>query len=301
MRSLRTCRSVSIVLLALAAAGCQPAAPAATRPAATASVTAPPPASATAEASVTLAPTATPPCRGQQGELIEDRYESDLLGKAVPLWLYRPACLGNKTEGPVVYLLHGKPYDESHWPSLGLIEAYEHGLAEDRWPAALLVMPQAPEPLFSSSDGGPSSYEQEFIEAVVPYVENSYLADGSRPRRILVGISRGGIWSLEIGLRQPDRFSVVAALSPSLAVNYPRPAYDPFELAQTGAGYPDELFLLAGEEDWARQETERLYQTLASQGAPVEFELVAGDHSDATWSQAMDLVLEHLFAGLDAP
>lgn len=230
-------------------------------------------------------------------------YESTLLNQEVPIWVYLSPCFRPEQESSsVFYFLHGKPFDESHWSSLGLIPVYEEGLADDRWGPSLLVFPRLPEPLFSSSDGGPGSYEEEFRQAVVPFVESNYLAaDRAGFRRGLAGISRGGIWALEIGLRHPQEFASVAALSPSLAVNYPREAYDPFNLVEEGDQFPDSIFLLAGEGDWARADTERLSDALRRNGAQVDLVIVPGEHADSTWSDSVGVALEHLFAGSGRP
>lgn len=261
-----------------------------------------PTATATERPTATASPkaTPTPACQLEVGSLDKVTYPSQLQPEEVPVWIYKPPCYDVSAGAlPVLYLLHGKPYDEQHWVSLGLVEAYEAGLRRGDWGEALLVLPRQPEPLFSRSDGGPGSYEEEFVEGLVPFVESSYRCS-TRPRdRRLAGISRGGVWALEIGLRHPDQFGTVVALSPSLAVNYPRPAYDPFELAAR-SDLPARMLLLAGAEDWARPETERLADLLATGDTVLEVSTVPGDHSDPTWTEAMPAVLQFLLAGVDA-
>ncbi len=246
-------------------------------------------------------PTESGACREGVGSLERGQYRSDLLGREVPIWIYLPACEASAlAELPAVYFLHGKPFDESHWPSLGVVEEFEAGWAAGRWGASVLVFPRAVEPLFSSTDGGAGSYEEEFLESVLPFVETEYRNGVGSPVRGLAGISRGGIWALEIGLRHPEMFTALAALSPSLAVNYPREAYDPHRLVQEAESFPEGLLLLAGEEDWARNETELLYERLNARGAGVELHVVPGSHVDPTWSNALSTVLEGLVGPLTA-
>lgn len=266
--------------------------PPTSKPRPTETVTLPPPATASP------APTPTAVCRHEEGSLQRAAYRSDVLAEDVAVSVYRPSCYQLQAGPlPVVYFLHGKPFDEEHWVSLDLIETYEAGLERGDWGPALLVLPQLPEPLFSRSDGGPGSYEQEFIEELLPHIESRYRATDQRTGRRLAGISRGAIWALEIGLRHPDQFESVAALSPSLAVNYPRPAYDPFHLA-AGPDLPGRILLLAGEEDWARPATERLAGILAAEATDLEIRIVPGQHADPTWSAAMEEVLRFLLAGI---
>ncbi len=294
-------RAMRVSLLLSAALGCLLAGCAGPTAVPQPPVTAPPPEasllpSPTFSATRTEAATATEEavCLQMGGTLQEESYESPLLGREVAINLYTPPCYEVGDEPiPSVYFLHGKPFNETHWPSLGLLAQYEQGLRERRWREALLVFPRVPEPLFSETDGGPGSYEAEFMETVVPAVEGRFpKAQGGQ--RALVGISRGAIWALEIGMRHPEEFGAVAGLSPSLAVNYPRPSYDPMDLAAEASVLPDRILLLAGEEDWARPQTEELAERLATGPTRLQVSVVPGDHADPTWSESLPLVLDFL-------
>lgn len=252
-------------------------------------------ATATQVATATAQASPTPTCQQEQGRLEQASYRSQVVSRDVPLWLYLPPCYPLDAEQlSPVFFFHGKPFDQTHWLSLELIATYEAGLSTGRWRRALLVFPNIPEPLFSQSDGGPGSYEQEFMEVVLPEIESRFVRVSTGLEPGLAGISRGGIWALEIGMRHPEVFGRVAALSPSLAVNYPRPSYDPFELAMDPSNQPSKLLLLAGDQDWALDQTMHLADRLEDQGAPVEMEVVPGAHQDPTWQQALPLVLDFL-------
>jgi enterochelin esterase-like enzyme len=289
MRALEQRHLPVLLLLAVLFVACSPAALA---PTATATATVIP--TKTAAPSITPLPTAspTPGCLERNGDVIEETYPSPILGREVAMSIYLPPCyplLG--VEYPPVYLLHGKPYDEGHWLSLGLKDALDQ-MWSGSASGPVVVLPHAPEPLFSRSDGGPASYEQEFLEVVLPYVESRYRISKSAQERTLGGISRGGVWALEIGFRHPDLFAVVVGISPSLSVNYPRAEYDPMQLAADPSNLPGHLFLLVGDSDWARNETERLAQVVEASGGNVRLQVVDGDHSDSTWTAAIDVILE---------
>jgi S-formylglutathione hydrolase FrmB len=155
-----------------------------------------------------------------------------------------------------------------------------------------MVMPQQPEPLYRGSDGGPGSYETELLQGLVPFIEANYRSDPSA--RAIAGISRGGVWALEIALRNPLQFNALAALSPALAVNSARLPYDPFEIASTADQFPREILLLAGDDDWAEAETQRLSEVLSQAGVEHMLQISAGDHSDGTWAEVMEDVLGFL-------
>jgi enterochelin esterase-like enzyme len=257
---------------------------------------------APSSATVTVHPTAsafapeTQPlaCLSPEPQELERTYEGVAVAGEVPVLILLPPCYEETQEAyPVLYLLHGKPMTEQQWRDLGLAEILQQGWREARWPAFIAVAPRQPEPLFSNSDGGPGSYEEEFFEGLVPFIEASLAVDTLPSRRALGGISRGGVWALELALTHPEAIGTVAALSPALAVNYARPLYDPLHLALDSGPLP-RLFLGAGEADWARPATERLSQLLLDREADVRTDLVEGGHEEATWLRLLPGALDFL-------
>jgi enterochelin esterase-like enzyme len=221
-----------------------------------------------------------------------------VLEDEIPFRVYLPPCYDpGHGAYPTLYALHGKPFDESHWDDLGLDEAAEAGIAAGDWPPFLIVMPYLPEPLFSNTDGGPGSYEQELLEGLIPFIEANYASDPSALSRWLAGISRGGVWALEAGLSHPEVFDGVAGLSPALAVNHARPQYDPLAIAAGAGPFPPRLFLSAGETDWARAATEALGGILEGAGAAVVLQIAPGGHERTAWEGALQPMLETLVGG----
>jgi enterochelin esterase-like enzyme len=137
--------------------------------------------------------TPTPVCTKVTGQLVEGTYPGKVYGQEIPYLAYLPACYSDGNElFPVVYLLHGYPFDQTHWLNLGLVETYEQGLARGLWPRVILIFPFAPDPLFTHSDGGVGSYEQEFLDGLVPVIEARYRIQQNADQRVLGGVSRGG-------------------------------------------------------------------------------------------------------------
>ncbi len=231
-------------------------------------------------------------CTSTQGRLVDDQYRAHNVPQDAPVLVYLPPCYDMRAGPlPVMYLLHGKPFTEQHWVDLGIVgdeEARPPAPNRGQW---VLVMPRVPEPLFSNTDGGPGSYEDEFTASLMPYIESTYDVRTDPGGRAIAGISRGGVWSLEIGLSHPELFASVIALSPALAVNYPRPAYDPFTLVTSADALPAHIFLGAGDDDWAKPETEKLLQRLEAHGIQVEAAWVPGSHAGATWEALLPTML----------
>lgn len=236
-------------------------------------------------------PTAANTCGQEQGAIEEGRYPAAAVPGEVPYLIYLPPCYPEHAKSyPVLYLLHGYPYDERHWIELGAANQADTAIRAGEWPPFLMVMPLQPEPLFRNSDGGPGSYESEMLEGLAPHVDLVYRSDPSR--RGIAGVSRGGVWALEIAFRNPSVFPTVAALSPALAVNAARPPYDPFEIVKAAGALPQQILLVAGDQDWAAVETRRLSQALSENGVEHSFLIVPGAHANATWASVMAQVLE---------
>ncbi len=244
-----------------------------------------------------LTATPTVDCARMSGHIADGAYRSLILNEDIPFRIYLPPCYDETGASyPVLYLLHGTPLASSDWEQMGVAEMATDAIQRGEWPAFIIIMPQAPASMYANTDGGPNSFEAELVDGLVSYVDLAYHTDPRPQARALAGISRGGVWALEIGLRNPDVFSSVAAVSPALAVNNPRPAYDPLALARNLATAP-RLFLLAGDHDWARDGTEQLDQVLTAGGIPHEYVIFPGKHELSAWQASLKPLLASLVSG----
>lgn len=250
----------------------------------------------------TLTPTPslnpTPICTEISGYILEVMYPGYVVDGDVPVRIYLPPCyeLGS-THYPILYVLHGYPLDETHWDGLGIDEVAEEGFREGSWKPFLIVMPRIPDPLNTESDGGPGSYEEELLRGLLPYIEKTYHFIGGEKHRALAGVSRGGVWALEIGLRNSDVFDTVAALSPALHVNNPRPSYDPFNLITIVEDLPGNIFLSAADgEGGFRTKTEELSRLMQELDIQHTYLLTTGVHEDAAWKPIMKDLVEFITA-----
>ncbi len=241
-----------------------------------------------------ITPTTQRDCQQKAGEVRSLNYPGGVFHKDVRLVVYLPPCYSNSNERyPGVYLLHGYPQDEQHWETLGVIDLVEEGIIAGVWPPTLLILPNQPEPLFTKTDGGPDSYEQEMIDGLVPFIDETYRTLAEPQYRVIAGVSRGGVWALEIGLRNPDVFNTVVALSPSLSVNHPRVQYDPFNIASGGSLLPERIFISGGEgEPSFLENIELLAQHLTEEGIKHTFLLTVGNHTDVAWESILPEVLQ---------
>lgn len=255
-------------------------------PAALSSPVEPRSATATPIARPTAEPAAVPSASPEApAKLLFTTYSARLVEGQLPLVVYLPQDFdpANRTY-PVIYLLHGVGFDQGMWADLGVRAELE------RVRPAVAVMPFIPPPLLSGSDGGPNSYEAELVEGLMPQIESRF---GLEPApRAIAGISRGGVWALEIALRHPAEFQAVAALSPSLHLNRSRGQYDPYQIVIQGGPFPAPILLMAGEQE--RQTREALELLAADlEAASAEYRLVIqpGKHDESLWRQQVGEVL----------
>jgi enterochelin esterase family protein len=235
----------------------------------------------------------------RQGRVVEAAYPSALSGQELPLRVYLPPCYDQgQARYPLVILFHGFPFDQYHWSQVGVEAVVEEGIQQGRWAPMLLAMPGAPDALYVSTDGGAGSYEQEVMESLLPHLQRNYRIQADADHLALAGISRGGVWALEIGLRHPDVFGRVGALSPALHVNRARPAYDPFWLVENGESFPALIFLSAGRgEPGFLEGTQALHGALLGAGVEVHMLETDGGHDDPSWMAVLPELFRRLSAG----
>ncbi|MFQ6100822.1 MAG: alpha/beta hydrolase [Anaerolineae bacterium] len=259
---------------------------------------------ATQEAKVTPEPATvespiTPAEVKLAGRVEQHVYFSPTTGDEEPYRIYLPPDYEQTDRRyPVLYLIHGWPYDEFHWDNLGADEAADAGIQASTLPAFIIVMPGAdPEGLFVNSSGGDHSFEGQIVNDLIPHIDATYRTRVEREGRAIGGISRGGVWSLEIGFHHPDIFAAVGAHSPALSLNMAPTSYDPFYLMKRPGVTALRIYLDAGDSDWAREGTQALHEALDEQGIASEFIVHPGRHANELWAANMAEYLAFYAAG----
>ncbi|MGC9358360.1 MAG: alpha/beta hydrolase, partial [Anaerolineae bacterium] len=239
----------------------------------------------------TIRPTITPfVCTQSQGETQEGAFWSQAIQEDIRFLVHLPPCYPSYPYRafPVLYLLHGWPLNEHHWKDLGITDIADIWISQGLIGPLIIVMPGVTDAdgRYVHSSGGDQSFEGVVVNELVPMIDAEYRTWRVPEGRAIGGISRGGVWSLEIGLRNPDVFGIVGGHSPALAVNHPLPAYDPFFLAESGAP-GQRVYLDAGDIDWTRAATLQLHDLLLEKGADVVYQVHEGGHVDALWRQGL--------------
>lgn len=235
-------------------------------------------------------PTPTPSfCPFLSGQTEAGAFHSSAMGEELRYLVHLPPCYDQYPDRafPVLYLFHGWPLDEWHWDGLGITVWSDDWISRGLVGPFLVVLPGVSQDgRYVNSSGGSGSFEGTVIDELVPHIDGTYRTVRDPAGRAVGGISRGGVWALEIAMRHRDVFGAVGGHSPALALNRPLPQYDPFLLAREGT---DGLrfYLDAGDADWANAGTIRLRDLLLELGADVTYDNHIGGHVDPLWSSGI--------------
>jgi len=245
-----------------------------------------------------IPPSPTPACTEKRGRVEIGTFFSAIIGQEQPYRIYLPPCYGYGDDFPVLYMIHGYPFDDSHWDDIGIDEAADAGISTGALPSFMIAMPAADnEGTFTKTSGGAGSFEAVMLDEFIPFIESTYRAVGAREGRAIGGMSRGGVWSLEIAFRNPDRFAAVGGHSVALNVNLAPPIYDPLYMAADPAIRSLRIFLDVGQGDWVLPGMDDLHAALTAAGVPHDYRVNEGYHDDSYWSEHVSEYLALYAAG----
>jgi enterochelin esterase-like enzyme len=232
-------------------------------------------------------------CTETKGQVMDGYFNSAIVGRRQHYFIYLPPCYGTNlnVRYPVVYLLHGIPMDERHWLDEGVVATADKLFNSGELPPFIMVMPHGDYSIYTDTSGGAKSFEDVFVNELMPAIDGRFRTLADAEHRAIGGISRGGVWALEIAFRHPDLFDAVGGHSPALAVNRATTEYDPLELAKSAPIDKLRIFLDAGDQDWTRAGTQDLGKALADRYIPYTFTVGKGDHDYPYWASQVEAYL----------
>jgi putative tributyrin esterase len=260
------------------------------------------------------------------------RFESRLVGRALPYNVVLPAGYGRResrpTRYPVLYLLHGLTGHYDDWVRRTKLTDYaaRHDL--------IIVTPEGNNGWYTDSATAPSDrYESYVIRELIPEVERRYRALARREGRAVAGLSMGGYGALKFGIKYPELFAFAGSMSGAVGAaswraesELPRgligeslrqtfgpadgPAKAENDLFKLVTEMPDErakslpfLYLDCGTEDALRllPANLALANLLVARKIPHEYRQLPGDHNWVYWDKQVQEVLRLAAAKLAAP
>ncbi|MEP7352033.1 MAG: alpha/beta fold hydrolase [Acidobacteriota bacterium] len=146
------------------------------------------------------------------GKALEGNLEGDSPDRDVFVYLPASYASSRNRHYPVVYFLHGYgAHAETYWNSLSVAAASDAAASE-----MIMVLPDA----YTLYDGSMFSnspttgdWETFIADDLVSYIDGHYRTIANRAARGLAGHSMGGYGTVRIGMKRPDAFGALYAMS----------------------------------------------------------------------------------------
>ena len=157
------------------------------------------------------------------GKSLEGNLIGDAPDRGVHVYLPPSYAKSKGRRYPVVYFLHGFTDSDAKWFGtagkhwIHLPQTLDKALANAAVKETIVVMPNADNAFFGSmyaSSVTIGDWETFVARDLVAYVDQHYRTLPAAESRGLAGHSMGGYGTLRIGMRHPDVFSALYALSP---------------------------------------------------------------------------------------
>jgi len=277
MRSMSTRQAILLTTYAALLAGfsaCSPApTPTVVVPTVTIAATQPPP------SPIPATPTATPlACLAEPGLIKQDVVQTT--NPPQQFIIYLPPCYESFVDQrfPVLYLLHGQTYTQDQWVRLGApIIADQLIHANESLPFIMVF----PDDRYWNSEAGPG-FGARFINDLIPYVDKNYRTLADRGHRSLGGLSRGGGWTVQLGLEHPELFGALGLHSPAIFKD------DAPYVERIIQSIPQEtrpnLWLDIGDSDMELNSNLLFEDILTRNNYLHKFHRFSGDHTEIYWN-----------------
>ena len=232
-----------------------------------------------------IPPTATPTpltCLTEPGEV-----RQDIISTTVPpqeFLIYLPPCYEELTdvEYPVLYLLHGQTYTQDQWVRLGVPTIADQMIHAGQAVPFIAVFPD--DRYWNAPSG--AGFGDRLIFYILPYVDEHYRTLTDREYRALGGLSRGGGWTIKLGLEHPELFGSLGLHSPAIFKDN-APYIENFIRNIPDQSRP-RLWFDIGDQDRELGSGSLLEEILTRNNYIHQFHLFSGDHTENYWSAHVD-------------
>ncbi len=150
------------------------------------------------------------------GKSLEGNLEGDSADRDVFVYLPPSYESAKSRRYPVVYTLHGYGLHAQQWVGFANVSGLEKGLAAGTTKEMILVAPDAfslHNGSFYSNSKATGDWETFVAVELVKYIDSHYRTIPNRMSRGLAGHSMGGYGTLRIGMKHPEVFSSLYAMS----------------------------------------------------------------------------------------
>jgi S-formylglutathione hydrolase FrmB len=205
------------------------------------------------------------------------RVESPTVGSPVTVAVLTPSDYDTTTRRyPVVYLLHGGTQNHTAFPARTW---FTRDASVRRM---IVVMPYLQPLLFNERNGQPAPIEGFLGRELPAYIDATYRTVPDRRARAIGGISMGGYGATLLGLKRPDMFGAVGAISAALSTGR-RPGDVATLIGALTADTSPYFFIACGVDDSVLPSARDLSMQLRGRQVRSELHEVPGGHSWEGW------------------
>ena len=250
-----------------------------------------------------------PAAHALDGKIVNLKVQTSNVAGPVDVAVYLPAGYDAKQAQsyPLIIQLHGGGGSSAQMS--GMAETLEAGIKAGLVPASVSVMPSAGRSFYMNYRDGSQKWETFVVEDLLAWMRANYNVPKSREGTLITGISMGGMGSLRIAFKHPDKFQAVASMEPGiepalafkdvklrdrfwrddnlLQSIYGKPVDEAYWAANNPATIASEnperlvglgIYLEAGDQDmfFLHHGTEFLHRILFDRGISHEYRLVKG-------------------------
>lgn len=151
-----------------------------------------------------------------EGTLTQLKIETALVPGPVDIAVYTPAGYdASRADAyPLIIQLHGGGGSSAAMTNMAasLEQAFKLGLV----PQAVSVMPSAQRSFYMDYRDGSQKWESFVMEDLLTYMRENYNVPEGREGTLITGISMGGMGSLRMAFKYPERFQAVASMEPGI-------------------------------------------------------------------------------------
>lgn len=243
------------------------------------------------------------------GAVAEVTYYSSSLERFRRMHVYTPPGY-QKGQGtfPVFYLLHGAGDCDDSWTTVGRAGIIlDNLIAAGRAKPMIVVMPAGHAGPFRFNRSGPDPFSEDFVNNIMPFIENNYRVKTDRDSRAIAGLSMGGAQTLNVGIPHLEKFAYLGVYSSGVFGIIPRPNAP----AREGPSYEEhhqpilknadlkeglKLFWFAtGKDDFLVETSRATVEMFKKHQFDVVYEEGDGGHTWIVWRQYLHRFAPQLF------
>lgn len=157
-----------------------------------------------------------PAAHALDGKLVHVKLASKNVPGPVDIAVYTPPGYDAKRAAtyPLVIQLHGGGGSSANMTTMA--ETLETAIEQGLLPAAVSVMPSAGRSFYMDYRDGSQKWETFIVTDLIEHMRKDYNVSKAREGTLITGISMGGMGSLRIAFKHPDKFAAVASMEPGI-------------------------------------------------------------------------------------